>query len=67
MRDAPYRWRLSSMLLAAFGILLIGVGVYFLFLRAPLLPEDIRHMSLTPVELKSIGPRLNSWLTTHSG
>lgn len=63
MRDAPYRWRLSSMLLAASGILLIGVGVYFLFLRPPLLPEDIRYMSLTSVELQLIGPRLTSWLT----
>jgi len=63
MSDAPYRWRLSSMLLAASGILLIGVGVYFLFLRPPLLPEDIRYMSLTSVELQLIGPRLTLWLT----
>ncbi|MBR0714025.1 hypothetical protein [Bradyrhizobium liaoningense] len=63
MRDAPYRWRPSSMLLAASGILLIGVGIYFLVLRPPLLPEDIWYMSLTPAELQSIGPRLTSWLT----
>ncbi|MGY8676451.1 hypothetical protein Q2941_01315 [Bradyrhizobium sp. UFLA05-153] len=51
------------MLLAASGILLVGVGTYFLFLRPPLLPEDIRYMSLTQAELQSIGPRLTSWLT----
>ncbi|MBB4429263.1 hypothetical protein GGD66_007865 [Bradyrhizobium sp. CIR48] len=51
------------MLLAASGVLLIGVGIYFLFLRPALLPEDIRYMSLTPAELQSIGPRLTSWLT----
>ncbi|SFH80025.1 hypothetical protein SAMN04487925_101552 [Bradyrhizobium sp. cf659] len=51
------------MLLSASGILLIGVGIYFLVLRPPLLPEDIRYMSLTPAELQSIGPRLTSWLT----
>lgn len=61
MRDT--RWRSSSMLLAASGILLIGVGIYFLVLRPPLLPEDIRYMSLTPAELQSIGPRLTAWLT----
>ncbi|UFW46515.1 MULTISPECIES: hypothetical protein [Bradyrhizobium] len=57
------RWRPSSVLLTASGVLLIGVGIYFLFLRPPLLPEDIRYMSLTPAELQSIGPRLASWLT----
>lgn len=51
------------MLLAASGILLIGVGIYFLVLRPPLLPEDIRYMNLTAAELQSIGPRLTSWLT----
>ncbi|WFU39001.1 hypothetical protein QA640_32070 [Bradyrhizobium sp. CB82] len=63
MRDTRGRWRLSSILLAASGILLVGVGIYFLFLRPPLLPEDIRYMSLTPAELQSIGPGLTSWLT----
>ena len=57
------RWHLSSMLLIASGILLVGVGIYFLVLRPPLLPEDIRYMSLTPAELQSVGPRLTSWLT----
>lgn len=57
------RWRPSSVLLALSGILLVGVGIYFLFIRPPLLPEDIRYMSLTPTELQSIGPRLASWLT----
>ncbi|WP_018322439.1 hypothetical protein [Bradyrhizobium sp. WSM2793] len=61
MRDT--RWRPSSVLLTASGVLLIGVGVYFLFLRAPLLPEDIRYMDLTAAELQSIGSRLASWLT----
>lgn len=60
MRD---RWRLSSMLLAASGILLVSVGIYFLFLRPPLLPEDIQYMSLTQPELQSIGLRLTWWLT----
>ncbi|MFX8727639.1 hypothetical protein ABTM60_20505, partial [Acinetobacter baumannii] len=63
MRETLGRWRPSSMLLAASGVLLIGIGIYFLFLRPALLPEDIRYMNLTPVELQSIAPRLTSWLT----
>lgn len=61
MRDT--RWRPSSLLLSASGILLGGVGIYFLFLRPALLPADIRYMSLTPAELVSIGPRVAAWLT----
>jgi hypothetical protein len=30
-------------------------GIYFLFLRPPLLPEDIRYMSFIPAELQSVG------------
>ena len=63
MQKAGAPWMLSSILLAGSGILLIGVGVYFLVLRPPLLPEDIRYMGLTPAELQSIGPRLALWLT----
>lgn len=57
------RWMSSSLVLTGSGVLLIGVGFYFLFLRPTLLPEDIRYMSLTPAELQSIGPRLGLWLT----
>jgi hypothetical protein len=49
--------------LAASGILLIGVGTYFLFFRPALLPEDVRFMRLSPAELQSVGPRLKPWLT----
>ena len=51
------------MLLAASGVLLIGIGIYFLLFRPALLPEDIRYMNPTPAELQSIAPRLTSWLT----
>ncbi len=55
-------WTLSSLFLAGSGILLIGIGFYFLFLRPSLLPEDVRYMGLTPAELQSIEPRIGSWL-----
>jgi hypothetical protein len=56
-------WTLSPLFLVVSGVLLIGVGFYFLFLRPSLLPEDIRYMNLTPAELQSIGSRLGVWLT----
>ena len=62
MQRKQTRWPVSAILLALSGILLIGVGCYFLFLRPGLLPEDIRYIQLTPAELQSIGPRLASWL-----
>src|SRR5262245_17169386 len=63
MRGREMRWPVSTILLAFSGILLIGVGCYFLFLRPALLPEDIRYMNLTQAELQSVGPRLAAWLT----
>jgi hypothetical protein len=62
MRSKETRWPVSAVLLALSGTLLIGVGCYFLFLRPALLPEDIRYMQLTPLELQSVGPRLAAWL-----
>lgn len=63
MRSKDTRWPVSMLLLALAGIVLIGVGCYFLFLRPALLPEDIRFMNLTAAELQSVGPRLAAWLT----
>ena len=63
MRGKEMRWPVSTILLAFSGMLLIGVGCFFLFLRPALLPEDIRYMQLAPAELQSVGPRLAAWLT----
>lgn len=62
MRKAGARWTFSSLLLAGSGVLLIGVGLYFLFVRPSLLPEDVRFMKLTPAELQLVGGKLGSWL-----
>ena len=45
------------------GIALIGVGLYFILLRPPLLPEDIRYMALPAAQLDILRPRLELWLT----
>jgi hypothetical protein len=53
---------LSSVLLALAGFILIGMGVYFVFVRPPLLPEDIRFMGTVPAEIQKTLPGLTNWL-----
>ena len=56
-------WPLSSIILAVAGVALVAVGLYFVLLRPPLLPEDVRYMGLSAVQLDAIRPRLEGWLT----
>ncbi len=56
-------WRPSSIVLAVAGILLVGMGLYFIFLRPPLLPEDTRFMGVAAAQLDPIKPQLEAWLT----
>jgi hypothetical protein len=56
-------WHPSTLLLAVAAILLIGTGLYFLFMRPALLPEDIRYMGLTAVQLDGARGPLVDWLT----
>jgi hypothetical protein len=41
----------------------MGIGFYFIFLRPPLLPEDLRYMALSPPQLDVVRPRLAERLT----
>ncbi|MDQ6647033.1 MAG: hypothetical protein M3Y93_07355 [Pseudomonadota bacterium] len=50
------------MLLAACGIILIGLGAYFAFLRPPLLPEDTRAIGATGGQITALAPGLSAWL-----
>ena len=59
----PSAWSPSSILLAIAGILLIGIGLYFIVLRPPLLPEDMRFMGLSASQLDPVRSRLAAWLT----
>jgi hypothetical protein len=63
MRPTASGWTFSSILLVAAGTSLMLAGLYFLLLRPPLLPEDVRYMNLSPVELGAVRPRLEAWLT----
>lgn len=42
--------RLSSWLIATCGVWLIGLGLYFIAVRPPLLPEDTRFVGATAVQ-----------------
>jgi len=57
------RWTPSSLVLIMAGIALIGVGLYFILLRPPLLPEDVRYLALPTAQLDILRPRLELWLT----
>jgi hypothetical protein len=48
--------------LLLFGAGLVIMGSYFIFLRPPLLPEDLRYIGASQSQLESAGPRLAVWL-----
>lgn len=52
----------ASMVLVFAGLLLIGMGLYFMFLRPPLLPEDLRYMRTSLAEIEASLPGLLVWL-----
>jgi hypothetical protein len=52
----------SWIVLAATGIAVTGIGSYFIFLRPPLLPEDLRFLALPASQLDVIRPPLELWL-----
>ena len=52
----------SSILLVAQGIILMGLGLYFVFIRPALLPEDPRFMGTTLAEIQATMPGLLTWL-----
>ena len=56
-------WPQSSLVLAAAGAALVGMGLFFILLRPPLLPEDLRYMDLSAVQFEVVRPRLEAWLT----
>ena len=48
--------------LALGGVILVGIGLYFIFLRPPLLVEDARYMDTTLAEIQAVAPGLTRWL-----
>lgn len=52
----------SAIVLALGGVIQMGLGIYFVFLRPPLLPEDPRYMGASLSELQAAVPGLLTWL-----
>ena len=63
MGQTDKNWTLSAILLATAGASLVLMGLYFLVLRPPLLPEDIRFMALSDGQFQAVQPRLEAWLS----
>lgn len=53
---------LATGALALGGLILIGMGLYFVFMRPALLPEDASYMGSTVAQIQDILPRLAPWL-----
>lgn len=56
------RGKLSSGALTFGGVILIGLGLYFIFIRPALLPEDPRFMGTTLDEIRAGFPGMLLWL-----
>ncbi len=54
--------RFSRWMLTGCGIWLIALGLYFVVLRPPLLPEDLRFMGTTLAQIRADVPGLENWL-----
>ena len=52
----------SSLFLLFGGFLLTGLGIYFIFLRPPLLPEDSKYIGLPLSTIQNNIPNLSFWL-----
>ena len=53
---------ISAWMLAACGVWLVGLGLYFIVLRPPLLPEDPRFIGTTVTHIRAQLPGLEDWL-----
>ena len=54
--------RTSTWLILSCGVWLMALGLYFMVLRPPLLPEDPRFMGTTLEQLRHAAPGLEGWL-----
>ncbi len=53
---------LATGALALGGLILIGMGLYFIFMRPALLPEDAKYMGSTVAQIQDFLPQLAPWL-----
>ena len=62
MRAQSVLRRFSIWIFVACGIWLIGLGAYFMFARPPLLPEDLRYLGSSAIQVEVLLPQLALWL-----
>ena len=60
IRTPPHT--VSTWMLTGCGAWLVGLGLYFMVLRPPLLPEDPRFMGATLAQIRADVPGLELWL-----
>lgn len=53
--------RAATWMFVGCGVWMFGLGVYFLFVRPPLLPEDLRFLGWGAAQAELV-PRLSEWL-----
>ncbi len=53
----------SAFVLAFAGVILMALGMYFIFLRPPLLPEDARFIGAPLAQIQSALPGLTIWVS----
>ena len=51
-----------SLALLVQGIVLAGMGLYFIFLRPPMLPEDLRYIKTESIVIDENVPGILIWL-----
>jgi len=58
LKRLPY----AAATLALGGVILMGMGAYFVFVRSSLLPEDLHYMGASLAEIQAAAPGLLQWL-----
>lgn len=53
---------LSAILLGICGVILVCIGLYFIFVRPAFLPEDTRYTGASLVEIQAVAPDMAQWL-----
>ena len=61
-KNTPSRLPSSAKVFVACGLWLVVLGIYFLFLRPALLPEDPRYIGSSLEAIRSAVPGLERWL-----
>ena len=54
---------ISALVLAFAGFILMALGIYFIFFRPSLLPEDARYIGASLGQLQTVFPGLTKWLS----